>query len=249
VYLSFSADPALSLIWRGLRLEPYEIMLHRRGERLHQRTLGPSCWGLVWLSPATLAAFGKTLTGRVLAAPERSKILQPSAQNRKDLLHIHAKAAQLAETKPRMLGHPEVTRAIEQDLIEILIDCLTNSEARVETVAMQRAGAIMDCFEEMLANSPHELWNVAGLCASADVSEKTFRTFCATFLGTTPDQYMRLRRLMLVRDAMLRTDGAKARIGDLARIGGFAEPGHFAKLYRATYGETPSATLRRSAYG
>jgi AraC-like DNA-binding protein len=221
---------------------------------MHQRTLGPSCWGLIWLPPASLAAFGKTVTGRAFAAPVRGKILRPSVQDRKHLLRIHAGASRLAVTKPRMLAHPEVMRAMEQELVGVLISCLTNSEERVETLAVRRAGDNMVRFEEMLANSPLERWSVAELRASARVSERTFRDYCATFLGTTPYQYMRLRRLMLVRAAILRaailrTDGVSAKIGDLARACGFAEPGHFATLYRITYGETPSASRRRSADG
>ena len=131
VFISFSSDAALPLIWRGLRLEPGEILLHGRGERLHQRTLGPSSWGLIWLPPASLAAFGKTVTGRAFAAPDRGKILRPSVQDRKHLLHIHAGASRLAGTKPRMLAHPEVMRAMEQELVGVLISCLTNSEERV----------------------------------------------------------------------------------------------------------------------
>lgn len=249
VFLSFSLDPALPLVCRGLRLEAGEIWLHSLGERLHQRTLGPSCWGLIWLSPASLAAFGKAVAGRVLAAPDRGKILRPSVQDRKHLLHVHAGASRLAGTRPRTLAHPEVMRAMEQELVGVLISCLTNSEERAETLAVRRAGDIMVCFEGMLANSPLERWSVAELRASAGVSERAFRGYCATFLGTTPYQYMRLRRLMLVRAAILRTDGVSAKIGDLARAGGFTEPGHFATLYRITYGETPSATRRRSVDG
>jgi AraC-like DNA-binding protein len=249
VFLSFSADPATRLIWRGLRLEPGEVILHGRGERMHQRTLGSSCWGLIWLTLSSLSAFGKTLTGRVLAAPESGMILRPNAQDRKHLLRIHAEAARLAETRPQTLSHTEVVRAMEQELVDVLIVCLTNREERVETGATQRAATIMLCFEDMLEKSPHEQWSVAELRASVGISERTFRYYCATFLGTSPDQYMRLRRLMLVRAAMLRADDARARIGDLARAGGFTEAGRFATLYRATYGETPSATLRRSADG
>ena len=249
VFISFSLDPALPLIWRGLRLEPSEIMLHGRGERMHQRWLGPSCWGLIWLPPASLAAFGKAVAGQTFAAPDRGKILRPSVQDRKHLLHIHGGASRLAGTKPRTLAHPEVMRAMEQELVGVLISCLTNSEERVETLAARRAGDIMVCFEEMLASTPHERWSVAELHSSAGVSERTFRGYCATFLGTTPYQYMRLRRLMLVRAAILRADGASAQIRNLARACGFTEPGHFATLYRVTFGETPSATRRRSVDG
>ena len=49
-----------------------------------------------------------------------------------------------------MLAHPEVTRAMEQELVGVLISCLTNNEERGETLAAGRAGDIMVCFEEML---------------------------------------------------------------------------------------------------
>jgi AraC-like DNA-binding protein len=54
---------------------------------------------------------------------------------------------------------------------------------------------------------------------------------------------------MLVRAAIQRTDGVSAKIGDLARACGFNEPGHFATLYRIAFGDTPSATRRRSVDG
>lgn len=246
IFVSFSADPGLPLIWRGLTLEPDEVMLHSRGERLHQRTIAPSCWGLISLPPAALASFGKTLTGCALVAPERGKILRPSARDRKRLLRIHAEAAHLAETKPRTLSHPEVVRAMEQELVAVLITCLTNSEERVESATMRRAADIMALFEEMLANTPHQNWRLAELRTAAGVSDRTFRKYFAAFLGFSPDQYMRLRRLRLVRSAILSANGEGALIGDLARAGGFTEIGRFAVLYRSTFGETPSATLRRS---
>jgi AraC-like DNA-binding protein len=246
VFVSFSADPAMPLIWRGLTLEPGEVMLHSRGERLHQRTVAASCWGLISLPPAALAAFGKTLTGSTLAAPKRGKILRPCVRDQKRLVRIHAEAARLAETNPRTLSHPEVVRAMEQELVVVLITCLTNSEERAETATMQRAAHIMSHFEQMLANTPHQSWSLAELRTSAGVSDRTFRKYFATFVGATPNQYMRLRRLQLVRSAILRSNGEVARIGDLARAGGFTETGRFAVLYRCTFGETPSATRRRT---
>jgi hypothetical protein len=91
--ISFSSDPSLSLVWRGLTLQPDEIMFHGRAERLHQRTAGPSCWGGIALSAASLAAFTKIETGRTLALPESGRILRPLPRDRKHLLHVHREAA------------------------------------------------------------------------------------------------------------------------------------------------------------
>ena len=245
-FISFSLNPDLSLIWRGLTLQPGEVMFHSRGERLHQRTLGPSCWGLIALTPASLAAFGKALTGRALASPDLGRILRPSAQNRKHLLRIHAEAAHLAETRPQILAGPEVVRAMEQELGALLVTCLTESEQRPETDAMRRGADIMARFEKALATAPYQQWQLAALCAEVGVSKSALRHYCAVFLGVGPAEYMQLRRLRLVRAALLRAEPTTARIGELARRSGFAGPGRFATLYRLTFGETPSATLRRS---
>jgi transcriptional regulator GlxA family with amidase domain len=50
----------------------------------------------------------------------------------------------------------------------------------------------------------------------------------------------------MVHAAILRVRGGRMRIADLARQAGFTEPGRFAALYRATFDETPSTTLRRA---
>src|SRR5271165_1097126 len=60
-FVSFSLDPARPPIWRGQTLDAGEIMLHGRGERLHQRTVGASCWGFVSLPPAALSALAVTM--------------------------------------------------------------------------------------------------------------------------------------------------------------------------------------------
>ena len=245
VLISFSMDPSLPLVWRGQTLDAGEIMLHSRGERLHQRTVGAACWGLISLPPASLAAFAKALTRDALTAPASGQILRPSSRDLKHLLRMLAEAARLAETKPQILRHPEVVRSMEQDLAGVLVSCLTESEPRIEADAIRRAADIMVRFEDVLATCFPQEWRLAELCAAVGVSERTLQNYCATFLGIAPTQYVQLRRLRRVRAAIRGAD-PRARIGDLARSGGFAEHGRFATLYRLTYGETPSATLRRS---
>jgi|SRR5271166_1529259 len=243
VFISFSSDPACPLIWRGLPLEPGEIMLHGRGERLHQRTVGPCRWGFIALPPASLAAAYKTETGSAQAAPALGRILRPSRRDRQHLLRLHREAADLAETRPPILGHPEVVRAMDQELEGALMACLTNSEARTETDVSRRAGDVMVRFEDVLASQPCQKLRLAEVCGRIGVSQCVMHNFCAAFLGVSPQKYMRLRRLHLVRAAIHRADGAG--VAELARHAGFTEPSRFAALYRAAFGETPSTTLLR----
>ncbi len=246
VFVSFSADPALPLVWRGVTLEPGEIMLHSRGERLHQRTIGVSCWGLISLPPASLATFGKVLTGSALAPPVSGQILRPTARDRRHLLRVLTEAAHLAGTRPHILGHPQVVRAMEQELADVLVACLTDCKVRIETGAMRRAARIMNGFEDFLATNLHQSLHLPELCAAIGVSDRSFRNCCAAVLGVSAWRYMQLRRLTRVRAAIVRADPKKARIAELAVRGGFTQRGRFAALYRAAFGETPSTTLRRA---
>jgi transcriptional regulator GlxA family with amidase domain len=70
---------------------------------------------------------------------------------------------------------------------------------------------------------------------------------CAEFLGMSPTRYFLLRRLNMARSALQRADPANASVAEIARSCQFRELGRFAVTYRTTFGETPSATLRRSS--
>ena len=246
VFISVSSDRARSLIWRGLTLEPGELMLHVPGERLHQRIVGPCCWGFIALSLASLAAACKTATGSTRALPELGRILRPSPGDRQHLLRLHRAAARLAENRPHLLRHPEVVHAMEQELEGVLMTCLTNSEVRRESDASRRANEIMVRFEEVLAAHPYRKLRLAEVSRGFGVSDRMIYSFCVTFLGVSPQRYMRLRRLHLVRAAILRADGQPVHVAELAQHAGFTQLGWFAGLYRATFGETPSTTLRRA---
>jgi AraC-like DNA-binding protein len=245
VFISVSSGPARSLIWRGLALEPGELMLHGLGERLHQRIVGPCCWGFIALPPASLAAACKTATGSTRALPEFGRILRPSPRDQRHLLRLHREAARLAEIRPHVLGHPEVVHAMEQELEGVLMACLTNSELRPDTDASRRASEIMVRFEDVLATHPYRKLHLAEVSRGFGVSDRMIHNFCLTFLGVSPQRYMRLRRLRLVRAAILRAGGEPISIAELARHAGFTQLGWFAAFYQATYGETPSITRQR----
>jgi AraC-like DNA-binding protein len=246
VFISVSSGLARSLIWRGLTLEPGELMLHSPGERLHQRIVGPCCWGFIALSLASLAAACKTATGSTRALPELGRILRPSPGDRQHLLRLHRAAARLAEYRPHLLRHSAVIHAMEQELEGVLMACLTNSKERRESAASRRANEIMVRFEEVLAAHPYQKLRLAEVSRGFGVSDRMIHSFCVAFLGVSPQRYMRLRRLHLVRAAILRADGQRVHVAEIARHAGFTQLGWFAGLYRATFGETPSTTLRRA---
>jgi transcriptional regulator GlxA family with amidase domain len=68
---------------------------------------------------------------------------------------------------------------------------------------------------------------------------------CAEFLGVSPTRYLLLRRLNEVRWALRLAGPSMITVEEVARKHQFLELGRFAVMYRATFGESPSATLQR----
>ena len=142
------------------------------------------------------------------------------------------------------MAHPEVARAIEQDLIQALITCLTAAEALDGGAAKRHHAHIMLRFEEAMAENPSRPRRVAEICELIGVRERTLQSCCAKFLGISPRRYLLLRRLKQVRRARRDADPTTT-VADLAQRHGFTELGRFAVAYRREFGEMPSTTLAR----
>jgi AraC-like DNA-binding protein len=163
------------------------------------------------------------------------------------LFRLHAKACYLAENKPEIIAHQEVGRAVEQELLRALMNCLlvhhddlgSLSRRQHHTDIVARfEGALMTCIE------PQEPQvSVPQLAAAIGLPEHTLRRRCAQILGMSPSRYLRLRRLNLVRSELRRADPATASVTEIAQRFQFSELGRFAAAYRKVFGELPSDTL------
>jgi AraC-like DNA-binding protein len=162
------------------------------------------------------------------------------------LRRLHADARRLVEKKPALFAHPEVARALEQELICALVTCLSIGAHCRHLAPGRRRAEIMRQFEEALAAHSERVPHLPDLCRAIGVSERTLRACCAEFLGMSPIRYLRLRRLGMVRAALRHSDPATANVSDTARRHGFLQLGRFAAQYRAVFGEAPSATLQRA---
>jgi AraC-like DNA-binding protein len=247
VYVSFPTQRDSTLTYDGAELRFGDIMLHSRGERLHQRTATASRWGSISLTPASLMAFGRTITGRRLVPPPVSRFLRPLAADRLQLLRLHRQACRIAETKLNLIGHPEVARALEQDLILGLANCLTNADPRDDPAVRYHQGRVLEPFETVLATHPCRLLRTSEISRTIGVSEQVLRTCCSKVLGMSPGRYQRLRRLKLVRGELLRANPATVSIAEVTQRYGVADLPHFVTEFRNAYGETPAMTLRRAA--
>jgi AraC-like DNA-binding protein/tetratricopeptide (TPR) repeat protein len=88
-------------------------------------------------------------------------------------------------------------------------------------------------------------WRVGELAALCGVAPRTLQKHFQRFLGRAPLIFLRELRFDRARQALL-CSAQDASITDIATHCGFAHLGRFAIQYRRRYGESPSATLRRS---
>jgi AraC-like DNA-binding protein len=244
VFTGFATRPDPPMQWGGVKLQPGDIILHSRGERFHQWTTGPCSWNLVGMAPEYLERFAGALSGKALSLPTAARILRPGARDAARLRRLHAQACRLAETRPKVLAHPEVARDIEQGLIHALVTCLV-AKPRDDGLARQHHATIIVRFEEVLAEQPNRPLRMPELCAMIGVNDRTLRSCCAEFLGISPSRYMLLRRLKAVRIALRDADPVTASVAEIAGGCGFTELGRFAGDYHTAFGESPSTTLRR----
>ena len=245
-FVTFPAHSGPLLLWGGTELQPGEIVLHGRGERLHQSTPGAFVWNIIALDPVQLEQYGRALSGKPFSLPSEGKILRPSARDVARLRRLQAQICRLAETKPRLLAHTEVARAIEQDLIQTLVACLTRASVRADGPTKRRHARIMIRFEEVLAEHLGEPLHMTELCELIGVTERTLRSCCAKFLGMSPIRYVLLRRLSRARVALRDAAPDGANLLALVRGFGFVELGRFEAAYRAAFSETPLTTLLRA---
>ena len=244
-FVTLSADSGPLPVFSGRKVQAGDIMFHSRGEGLHQSTPGPFVWSVIAIDPAQLEHYGRALSGWPFSLPTEGRTLQLSRRLAAGLRRHHARICRLAETKPKILSHPEVARAIEQGLIQTLVTCLTTSSTRADGYAKRRHASIMVRFEEVLAEHLSRPLRIPELCALVAVSERTLRLCCTEFLGTSPNQYVLLRRLEAVRRALRDANPHTVSVAEIAPRFGFAELERFSETYRATFGEAPSTTLQR----
>jgi AraC-like DNA-binding protein len=246
VFVSFPANAGAPFTYDGFGLKFGDVVFHSRGERMHQRTSGESQWGLISLPPEQLVACGKALTGLRIASPPVGRVLRPSRSDAVRLLRLYSRACRLAETRHKLIANPEVARALEQELLHALVNCLIADDVSGNPKTRRHHTDIMVRFEDALSTLRGPQLNMPALCAAIDVPERTLRVCCAEFLGMSPTRYLLLRRLNRARSALRRADPANASIAEIARSCQFQEPGRFAVTYRTIFGEMPSSTLRRS---
>src|SRR5215470_10055865 len=242
--IAFATDPRQQIYVNGLELVPDAIVVFRAASEGHNR-FSASRWSSVALLHEDVAAAGQTLIGRELIAPPHTHLIKPSAPLFSKLLKLHKAVCQLAEAAPEVLAGAEVARALEETLIRVMIQCLSEGQGIEVGSAYWRHAAVMRRLENFLETNRDRTLHLTDLCAAAGASDRTLRILCQEHLGMSPTRYLWLRRMHLARRALRMADPTTTTVTEIATSYAFWELGRFAVSYRSLFGETPSATLRR----
>lgn len=152
----------------------------------------------------------------------------------------------------RLFGLGVPPTALHQSLSDHLIQLLLTQLPHNYSAELDRAGRTplpshvrraRDYIEEHLG----EPLALATLCALTGVSVRTLQNGFSHFLGQTPVEYIRERRLVAVHQALQNAGGSESVTQIYLRYGVFSA-GHFTQQYRQRFGCRPSETLKAARY-
>jgi len=228
----------------GMAVSPGDIIVND-ADLMYRRSEANCDWGSMSLRKADLDVSCLAVTGHEYEASSPKYVVKPAPNLISWLLRIHGMAGQMAKVAPDILSLPEVARALEQELLLVMIRCLTEGKPSRMTESGRRHDRIVARFEEYLEMHPDKPLYLTEICAAVGVAERTLRGVCEDHLGMGPIRFLALRRLHLVRRALQQASSVTTTVTRVATDYGFWELGRFSVAYRVLFSETPSETLRR----
>jgi AraC-like DNA-binding protein len=217
----------------------------QRPDFQHRRNGPNRNWGSMSLTHDDFDAACKAITGCEFSGGKLEFIVRPRPDFMSRLLKLHETVGQIVKTTPALLELPQVSRALEQQLVHLMVRCLTEGAFLEITVGGHHHDAIVARFEEFLEANPNTPLYLPEICAAIGAAERTLRYACEKHLGMGPIRYLALRRMHLVRRALVRAVSSTTTVTRIATDYGFWELGRFSVNYRTMFGETPSVTLQR----
>ena len=108
---------------------------------------------------------------------------------------------------------------------------------------------LVERFEKVVRDTMGAPVGIHELCRTTGLNQRTLLRAMRAIHGMTSCHYLRALRLAEARQAFLCAATPAASVTEVALRCGFRELGRFAVDYRATFGESPSDTLRRTSAG
>jgi AraC-like DNA-binding protein len=246
--IAFVADPQHQSPYRnGVELLPDVMIVSAMLGDHHFRMPGASQISSMSLAPVDLATASRALIGRELGAPTVTRHIHVPDCLMTRLRSLHEAACHLAAEAPDILAHPEVAKALEEQLVYTMVKCLTDSTSVEGKARLITRMPVMQRFERAIEEAEDQPLYMTELCGRIGVQERTLRNHCLEYLGMSPHRYLWLRRMALVRRTLDLANSTEKTVTMIANDYGFWELGRFSVAYKKLFGESPSTTLRNPA--
>lgn len=247
-YFGFLADDtSATVVVDGMSVNANAVMQFGSAGNSNQHSLGPTRWSNISVGRAELEALNQNFTGQDFPACAAARLVLPDHGAMNTLRRLHAKAVAFTAQSSALLVEPEVARALDNQLMEALSNCLMDPEQTQPTSVQARHAAVTERFRHLLEDSLDRPLYLPEVCAALGVSHRTLSYCCQDFLGMAPKRYFHLRRMHMVRRALRQADRHATTVTEIATRHGFWEFGRFAVQYKALFSETPSTTLRKES--
>lgn len=232
-------------IWGGVRPLREEVITLGAGHCAHMRTEGPSEWGTIRVPVQQLSHYVEAMTGKAVSVPLAVCRWHPPPSLERQLRQLYSAAIRATHIGVRPAAGQEAARGLEQQLLDLLIQCLSAEQPDADARTTSPGAEIMFRFEELIRTYPDRRFRMPDLTAALGISARVLRQSCSKQLGMAPEGYLRLHRIALAHRTLRSSVSQSVSVAKVAERFGFHNRGRFASTYRQIYGELPSETVRR----
>lgn len=203
--------------------------------------------GTVWLSLQISDALFNSLGLSLVRQPVLFQVVGDEAERLRAA--VSAATAHLDDgfSLPPGGGLAHFHRDFAATLTSVLARASAERDGLPKLSATERLRIVTEASECVRRNSDEAL-RMDSLCQATGTPLHTLERAFAEVVGMSPKRYFTLQRMAAVRSELIdgAAEGRPVVVTEVATKWGFWHLGRFAAEYKTLYGESPSATLRRS---
>ena len=239
----FPTHNARAMRINGRRFDAQTFRLQMQGDELSLASTEPHRWFSLSMPGDLLAEW--IGTGTTAKAPS-SRFLQIPRDRAEMFRRAVAQLGLIVERAPNALDSSAALKTTARKLTDLVREAIWGLPIAATSLGRQSIprSQIVRVAMNSIDGQGGEFVTVPDLASAAGVSERTLRAAFHDYFGIGPVQFLRLRTLNMVRDALRNSDPARTTVTEVATRFGVWELGRLARDYRLLFGELPSATLR-----
>ena len=176
-------------VWGGVMSQQWELTTHGPGQRLYGWTGGPCRWGAIWMSVDELAYYGNALTGTRFVVPRGTCPWCPLPRRFAPFGTFMRPPSALQKRGLNSLTHRDAERALQQQVIHALVDCLSEASRVEETPARRRHQDLVPRSVDLLNDDRNGTLTIETIGAMLGISERGLRVAFQEQLGMAPAAY------------------------------------------------------------